>query len=85
MCSSDLALLVMYGNYRHEVAEGALEAGMASTRLVPVATHRDAARTLRGFLQPGDWLLVKGSRSMHMEAVIELLSAGGQGTGAASP
>jgi len=68
-----LDLLVVYGNHRHDVAAGAEEAGFPMTRLKPVATKEEGARLLKNFLAPGDWLLVKGSRSMQMERVIELL------------
>jgi UDP-N-acetylmuramoyl-tripeptide--D-alanyl-D-alanine ligase len=68
-----LDLLVIFGNHRHEVAAGAEEAGLPVGRLQPAATREDAARILKNFLRPGDWLLVKGSRSMKMENIIELL------------
>jgi UDP-N-acetylmuramyl pentapeptide synthase len=38
-----------------------------------VNSRLEGAKVLKEFLQPGDWLLVKGSRSMHMEGLIELL------------
>jgi UDP-N-acetylmuramoyl-tripeptide--D-alanyl-D-alanine ligase len=68
-----LDLLVIFGNHRHDVAAGAEDAGLPGARLNPVATQQDAARILKNFLRPGDWLLVKGSRSMKMENIIELL------------
>jgi UDP-N-acetylmuramoyl-tripeptide--D-alanyl-D-alanine ligase len=71
---SGLELLVIYGNHREEVAAGAQEAGLPAPQLFPVATKEEGARLLEDFLQPGDWLLVKGSRSMHMEGIIDLLT-----------
>jgi UDP-N-acetylmuramoyl-tripeptide--D-alanyl-D-alanine ligase len=68
-----LDLLVVYGSFREEVAAGAREGGLAPNRIRPVATHGEGAQVLQEFLQPGDWLLVKGSRSMRMECVIEAL------------
>ncbi len=68
-----LDLLVVYGNHREEVAAGAQEAGLPPPHLFPVATKEEGARLLKDFLRPGDWLLVKGSRSMRMENIIELL------------
>jgi UDP-N-acetylmuramoyl-tripeptide--D-alanyl-D-alanine ligase len=68
-----LDLLVVYGNFRGEVAAGAQEAGLPISRIVPVASREEGAGVLRDFLQPGDWLLVKGSRSMHMEGLIAAL------------
>ncbi|MGQ9687315.1 MAG: UDP-N-acetylmuramoyl-tripeptide--D-alanyl-D-alanine ligase [Desulfobaccales bacterium] len=65
--------LVLYGPHRHEVAAGAGEAGLPAACLKPVDTREEGARVLQGYLQPGDWLLVKGSRSMEMEQIIELL------------
>ncbi len=68
-----LDLLVIYGNFRQEVAEGAREAGLAPDCVFPVERRRDGARILQEVLAPGDWLLVKGSRSMHMEGLIDRL------------
>jgi UDP-N-acetylmuramoyl-tripeptide--D-alanyl-D-alanine ligase len=68
-----LELLVIYGNFKQDVAAGALEAGLSPFRVATVATREEGAMVLKEFLQPGDWLLVKGSRSMHMEGLIELL------------
>jgi UDP-N-acetylmuramoyl-tripeptide--D-alanyl-D-alanine ligase len=68
-----LDFLVIYGNFRQEVAAGAREAGLTRERLVTVATRSEGAEALKDFLQPGDWLLVKGSRSMHMEGIIDAL------------
>jgi UDP-N-acetylmuramoyl-tripeptide--D-alanyl-D-alanine ligase len=66
-------VLVIYGQFRQEVAAGAAEAGLAPDRIFPVARRADGARILRELLGPGDWLLVKGSRSMHMEGLIDRL------------
>jgi UDP-N-acetylmuramoyl-tripeptide--D-alanyl-D-alanine ligase len=74
-----LDFLVIYGNHRDEVAEGAREAGLPAPQLFPVATKDEAARLLKDYLKPGDWLLVKGSRSMHMESLIDLLQKDRQG------
>ena len=68
-----LDLLVIYGKFSQEVAAGAQAGGMAPRRILPVASRGAGARVLKDFLQPGDWLLVKGSRSMHMEGLIDLL------------
>ncbi|HLD48284.1 MAG TPA: UDP-N-acetylmuramoyl-tripeptide--D-alanyl-D-alanine ligase [Desulfobaccales bacterium] len=70
-----LDLLVTYGTLRQEVADGAMEAGLAPDRIFPVESRAEGARILRELLAPGDWLLVKGSRSMHMEGLIDRLES----------
>jgi UDP-N-acetylmuramoyl-tripeptide--D-alanyl-D-alanine ligase len=70
-----LDLLVTYGKLRQEVADGAVEAGLAPDRIFPVDSRAEGARILRELLAPGDWLLVKGSRSMHMEGLIDHLES----------
>ncbi|MGP8049993.1 MAG: UDP-N-acetylmuramoyl-tripeptide--D-alanyl-D-alanine ligase [Desulfobaccales bacterium] len=65
--------LVTYGDFRLEVAAGALAGGLPASRLFPISHQADGARVLRELLEPGDWLLIKGSRSMHMEGLIDLL------------
>jgi UDP-N-acetylmuramoyl-tripeptide--D-alanyl-D-alanine ligase len=68
-----LDILVIYGNHRLDVADGAREAGLSPDRIFPVERRADGARILQKLLAPGDWLLVKGSRSMHMEGLIDRL------------
>jgi len=70
---------VIYGNHRFEVAQGAEEAGFPASQLYPVASREEGARLLKDWLRPGDWLLVKGSRSMHMEGLIKFLEEGEKG------
>ncbi len=57
------------------VAAGAREAGMSAARIHVGASHEEVAETLRGELAAGDWVLVKGSRSMRMERIAESLGA----------
>jgi UDP-N-acetylmuramyl pentapeptide synthase len=40
------------------------------------ASHDETSGELRKILQGNDWVLVKGSRSMQMERVVEALSRG---------
>ena len=70
---SGVDYLVIYGNFRLEVAAGAREGGLSAARIFPVSRRADGARVLQELLEPGDWLLVKGSRSMHMEGLIDRL------------
>jgi UDP-N-acetylmuramoyl-tripeptide--D-alanyl-D-alanine ligase len=71
--ATGLDFLVVYGKFNKEVAAGAKEGGLAPERVMLVNSRVEGARVLKDFLQPGDWLLVKGSRSMHMEGLIDLL------------
>jgi UDP-N-acetylmuramyl pentapeptide synthase len=69
-----LNLLVVYGSFCQDVAAGAAEAGLSPACIFPVESRADGARILREQLSPGDWLLVKGSRSTHMEGLIDRLT-----------
>jgi UDP-N-acetylmuramoyl-tripeptide--D-alanyl-D-alanine ligase len=55
------------------VIEGAVEGGIpaSQTRFFPEAGS--AGEFLQGLIAPGDVVLVKGSRAVHLESVIELL------------
>jgi UDP-N-acetylmuramoyl-tripeptide--D-alanyl-D-alanine ligase len=65
-------LLVVYGKFNKETALGAREGGLE--RVMLVNSLAEGARVLKDYLQAGDWLLVKGSRSMHMEGLVALLA-----------
>src|SRR5882724_3047188 len=66
-----------------QLLEGAASAGIPRDRLKFFAASTDAASYLQSFLQPGDLLLVKGSRGVKMERIVEALLAqhGAPGSG----
>lgn len=65
-------LLAVQGEARFFV-EGAVEQGLPREQARFFPSAGDAAEFCRGLLRPGDVLLVKGSRGVRLEAVIELL------------
>jgi UDP-N-acetylmuramoyl-tripeptide--D-alanyl-D-alanine ligase len=58
-----------------KILDGAQAAGHAAARERFFATAEDAATFLAGFLETGDLVLLKGSRGVHLEKVIEALRA----------
>jgi len=58
-----------------QLVEGAVGAGLASEHAKFFQTSEEAAEFLRDLLGPGDLLLVKGSRGVRMERVVEALLA----------
>ena len=63
--------LFSYGPHRAEMAEAAAAAGVPDARAMD--SHQAIAETVRGIAAPGDAMLVKGSRGMRMETVIDML------------
>jgi UDP-N-acetylmuramoyl-tripeptide--D-alanyl-D-alanine ligase len=56
------------------IREGALEAGLDPARVVLFLNSTEAARYCEGLLEPGDVVLVKGSRGVNLERVTEVLA-----------
>jgi UDP-N-acetylmuramoyl-tripeptide--D-alanyl-D-alanine ligase len=71
--------LFALGRFARPLADAAVGAGMASERVHVGETHEAIASAVRELLQGNDWVLVKGSRSMKMERVVEALAAEGEG------
>ena len=70
--------LALVGDFADETAMGARMAGMESQRVRIFEEKKDIAAWIEGLLamgqlQAGDWLLVKGSRGMRLETVVEQL------------
>jgi UDP-N-acetylmuramoyl-tripeptide--D-alanyl-D-alanine ligase len=65
-----VAVLVTVGRRAHLIAEEARACGLASDRVVEVTSNDEAVARLRDLVQPGDIVLVKGSRSMAMEEIV---------------
>jgi len=62
------------GEFAEALTEGATGAGMDPKRIF-IGNHEDIVAQLGTILRPGDWVLVKGSRRMAMERVVEGLQA----------
>ncbi len=69
--------LIAVGPRARLIAEGALSSGMSRERVSICQTTGEAVEVLRGLVKRGDVVLVKGSRGMHLERVIEGLLRGG--------
>jgi len=66
-------LLVACGNFARDVVTGARDAGMPLGRAIACTTPREALPLLHGQLLSGDVVLVKGSRAMAMENIVDAL------------
>jgi UDP-N-acetylmuramoyl-tripeptide--D-alanyl-D-alanine ligase len=58
-----------------QIVEGAVAAGVPRSHTKVFASSEDAAKFLADFVAPGDLLLVKGSRGVKMERIVESLLA----------
>ena len=65
--------LFAMGKQASHLLAGAAEAGMAREQLTEGGDHEEIATLIHGLLGAGDWVLVKGSRGMRMEKVVEAL------------
>jgi UDP-N-acetylmuramoyl-tripeptide--D-alanyl-D-alanine ligase len=74
---TDLALLIAVGEHAQDVREGALAKGFSADRIRTFSSADEAARELPQLLQEKDTVLVKGSRAMEMEQVVEALERAG--------
>ena len=73
--------LFTLGELARQIAAGAAAGGLAAGRIVTAATVEELVDRLRVVLQPGDRLLIKGSRGMRMERVSALLRGTGPANG----
>lgn len=64
--------LYAVGRFSSMVAKGALEKGMPEDK-IKTDTKTEITTALMHQLQPGDWVLVKGSRAMAMETIAEAI------------
>ena len=68
--AAGFAMLYTWGELAEEISRGGREAGMAAEHF---AKKEDLIGALKAYLGMGDIVLVKGSRSMKMEEVVDAL------------
>jgi UDP-N-acetylmuramoyl-tripeptide--D-alanyl-D-alanine ligase len=69
-------LLAGVGSLARHLIEGARRGGLAEEALHAFADSAAAAAAAAGLVRPGDAVLVKGSRGVRLEAVVDVLVAG---------
>ena len=69
-------LLFAFGERASCVADAARAAGMGSADIHTGNDHAEIGRRIRKLLEPDDWVLIKGSRAMKMEKIIDSLATG---------
>lgn len=77
VAGSDWQGIVTLGERGRGIAEGAAAAGMAPELVHSCADHVEAASAVRMFVEPGDAVLLKGSRGMHLETILDLVDDAG--------
>jgi UDP-N-acetylmuramoyl-tripeptide--D-alanyl-D-alanine ligase len=69
-----LSKLLVCGHLGKEIAAGARQEGMSQLAIVEVADAASAADLLKKSVRRGDVVLVKASRGMHMEQIVQGLT-----------
>ena len=64
-------IVFVYGPHAKVVADGAVTGGMTAANVASFTDHGDLAAALKLVARPGDVILFKGSRGMHMEISLE--------------
>jgi UDP-N-acetylmuramoyl-tripeptide--D-alanyl-D-alanine ligase len=68
-------VLAAVGSLAEFMAAAARNEGLAADRALAFGSSEEAADRLPGLLQPGDLVLVKGSRAVRMETIVARLEA----------
>jgi UDP-N-acetylmuramoyl-tripeptide--D-alanyl-D-alanine ligase len=68
-------IVAAVGPLARTITKGARAEGLAASGILEFATSAEAADALPELIAPGDLVLVKGSRGVRMERIVERLSA----------
>ncbi len=71
-------MLITVGPLAKHMAEGALDSGMALNHILSFSDSEEAAREIPSLLKENDTVLIKGSRGVHIEKIVNSLKKGGK-------
>ncbi len=72
--NAGLGMLITVGQAARWIAQAAVEAGLETHRVLPVLGGTEATESLRALLHEGDLVLLKGSRRLRLETILESFS-----------
>jgi UDP-N-acetylmuramoyl-tripeptide--D-alanyl-D-alanine ligase len=72
--TSGLTKIYATGNFADAIGKGARDGGMAPADIF-CGSKDDILSVLKKTIQPNDWILIKGSRGMRMETLVQALQA----------
>jgi len=70
MADTEIDTIYLRGRLSHATAAGALKRNMSKNRIFFFEHQDEVIPGLMSNLKKGDWILVKGSRKMHMEEIV---------------
>lgn len=76
VAESNIEVLITIGEKAKEVINGALSKGMNKEQIYSFKDNEDAISKISSILAPNDVVLVKGSRMMKLEEVVDYLTEG---------
>jgi UDP-N-acetylmuramoyl-tripeptide--D-alanyl-D-alanine ligase len=71
LASAGVDRIIAVGNFAARVAQGATSAGMEERKIATVGTSAEAVPMAQKLVKRGDTVLLKGSRGIHLETVLE--------------
>jgi len=71
LADSKVRKVVAIGQFARDVANGAVKAGMSQKRIYTAVQADEAALLAKQLIRPGEVVLLKGSRGVHLETVFE--------------
>lgn len=74
VAQKNVSILIACGKFGAKLVAGAKVGGMSPSSLCAVKQVQEAASALRQVVNPGDVVLLKASRSVQMEKVLELMA-----------
>ena len=74
VAQKNVSILIACGQFGVKLVAGAKVGGMNPSSLCAVKQVKEAAKALRQVVHPGDVVLLKASRSVQMEKVLELMA-----------
>jgi UDP-N-acetylmuramoyl-tripeptide--D-alanyl-D-alanine ligase len=75
MADTGVDTIFLRGKFSRAVSEGAVRGGLKSNQFYFPETTKEIVTHLRQHLKEGDWVLVKGSRNMKMEEIVQELTS----------